>query len=226
MYFGKTFARPRVAMEGASFLGTTCMTADRNVMEDAGEANQTFLQDVSRLVVRTLLGSGYRALGDCSLGKSIVLFLKLSVLRMILLTQLIVAAVALPAAHLFGATIGEIRLVTIPISALFEDQSRWIFARCHERKLRSQIIFFLLIASLETIGYYLNGKGLNIEHYLFERIPATLFHMFACAAVVLYYQIGSKSRWKWAIPLAVVALHAAMDLNAFNWASRWATFAL
>lgn len=174
------------------------------------------------LIARILLGSSYTSVGDCSIGKSIGLFFKLTVLRIFLLTRVIVMVVALPARYLFGATVGDIQLVTIPIAALFEEQSRWMFARAHEKVIRSQVIFCSLIVVVETLGYYPYGKGIGIEQYLLQRTPATLFHIIASVICVVYYNVGWRSRWKVAIPLLVVVVHAALNVNAFDWMNGWA----
>lgn len=179
-------------------------------------------RDILRLIGRILLGTSYTSLGECSIGKSIGLFFKLTVLRVFLLTRVIVLAVALPARYLFGVAVGDIRLVTIPIAALFEEQSRWIFARSHERVIRSQVIFCSLIVTVETLGYYPYGKGIAIDQYLLQRTPATLFHIIASIICVMYYKIRWRSRWKLAIPLLVVMAHAALNINAFDWMNRWA----
>jgi hypothetical protein len=175
-----------------------------------------------RLIVRILLGSSYASLGDCSIGKSIGLFFKLMILRAFLLTGVIVLALALPARYLFGATVGDIRLVTIPIVAILEEQSRWIFARSHERVMRSQVIFCSLVVAVETLEYYPHHKGIGIEQYLHLRIPATLLHVIASIMCVIYYKVRWRSRWKLAIPLLVIMVHAAFNMNAFDWVNRWA----
>jgi len=200
-----------------------------NSGDTAGSAStspRTLRGDVLRLIVRILLGSSYPGLGDCSIGKSIGLFFKLLILRLFLLTRAIVIALALPARYLFGATVAHIQLVTIPIAVIFEEQARWIFARSHERVIRSQVIFCALVVAVETLGYYPPHRGVSIEHYLHLRLPATLLHIIASIMCVIYYKTKWRSRWKLAIPVLVVVAHAALDLNAFNWANRWPSVVL
>lgn len=187
---------------------------------------RTVYGDMLRLIVRILLGSSYASVGDCSIARSVGLFFKLMILRAFLLTGVIVLALALPARYLFGATVGEIRLVTIPIVAIFEEQARWIFARSHERIVRSQVIFCSLVVALETLGYYPPHKGIGVEQYLHLRIPATLLHVIASIMCVIYYKVGWSSRWKLVIPLLVIVVHAAFNMNAFSWVNRWAGVAL
>lgn len=146
----------------------------------------------------------------------IILFLRLVILRCFVATTLMCLILSY-FLKCVGASQDIIGIATVSLTAIIEEQARWIFVNYSKRILQSSIQFTCMAVIVESLLFYSNQTSLS--QYLVFRLSSILVHVMNAVICAASFRLDYTKRL--ALFFIAVAFHILMNVIGWEMIVDW-----